>query len=66
VRIKASASRFNPCKAHCYIGLSKLAEGKRSEAKACSRRSMATGFFFYEYTGSRAFLAHIEDPEWLP
>jgi lipoprotein NlpI len=54
------------CEAHIYIGLGKLAEGKRADAKACFRRSMDTGvFFFGEYMYSRAFLARIDDPEWL-
>jgi lipoprotein NlpI len=64
---KAGEFRYNQCEAHFYIGLGKLAEGKRGEAKACFRRSMDTGiFFFCEYRYSRAFLARIDDPNWLP
>jgi hypothetical protein len=64
---KAGQSRFNQCEGHCYIGLRKLAEGKRAEAKACFTRCVETGIFSYgEYTWSRAFLAHIDDPDWLP
>ena len=64
---KAGEFRYSQCEAHFYIGLRKLAEGKRAEAKACFRRSMDTGvFFFAEYLWSRAFLARIDDPEWLP
>jgi len=44
-----------------------IAEGKRAEAKACFRRSMDAGVIsFTEYQWSRAFLARIDDPEWLP
>jgi hypothetical protein len=64
---KSGASRFNLCEAHCDIGLGRLAEGKRAQAKACFRRSMATGVFsFDEYIWSRAFLARIDDPDWPP
>jgi hypothetical protein len=63
---KAGEFRYSQCEAHFYIGLGKLAEGKREAAKACFRRSMKTGvFFFGEYLLSRAFLARIDDPEWL-
>jgi tetratricopeptide (TPR) repeat protein len=63
---KPGESRFNLCEAYFYVGLGKLAEGKRAEAKACFQRSMATGvFYFYEYTWSRAFLARIDDPDWF-
>jgi serine/threonine protein kinase len=45
----------------------RLAEGRRAEAGAFFRRSMDTGvFYFYEYLWSRAFLARIDDPDWLP
>jgi lipoprotein NlpI len=64
---RTGESRFNQCEAHCYIGLRKLAEGNRTEAKACFRRSVDTGIFIYlEYNWCRAFLAHIDDPDWLP
>jgi hypothetical protein len=63
---KAGESRFNQCEAYCYIGLRKLAETKRAEAKACFIRSIGTGVYFYnEYIWSRAFLARIDDPDWL-
>ncbi|HEV2950410.1 MAG TPA: protein kinase, partial [Gemmataceae bacterium] len=64
---RAGESRFNQCEAHCCIGLRKLAEGNRTEAKACFRRSVDTGIFtYFEYNWCRAFLAHIDDPDWLP
>lgn len=64
---KAGANRFSLCEAHFYIGLRRLAEGKRSEAKACFRRVMDTGAFLYEESiWSRAFLACIDDPAWMP
>jgi hypothetical protein len=63
---KAGANRFNQCEAHFYIGLRRLADGKRSEAKACFRRVLDTGVFLYEeYIWSRAFLACIDDPAWM-
>jgi hypothetical protein len=44
-----------------------LAEGNRAEAKAYFRRSVDTGIFtYFEYIWSRAFLARIDDPDWLP
>ena len=64
---KADENRFNQCEAHFYIGLRRLGEGKRSEAKACFRRVLETGVFLYEeYIWSRAFLARIDDPAWMP
>jgi tetratricopeptide (TPR) repeat protein len=64
---KAGESRFSQCEAHFYVGLRQLAEGKRAEAKASFRRSIDTGIFFYiEYIWSRAFLARLDDPDWLP
>jgi hypothetical protein len=64
---KAGENRCNQCEAHFYIGLRRLAEGKRSEAKACFRRVLDTGVFLYEeYFWSRAFLARIDDPAWMP
>ena len=64
---KAGAFRYSQCEAHFYIGLGKLADGKRAEAKACFRCSLDTGvFFFGEYMFSLAFLARIDDPDWLP
>jgi hypothetical protein len=64
---KAGASRLNQCEAYHYVGLRKLAEGKRTEAKEWFRKSYETGVFWYgEYAWSRAFLVHIDDPNWLP
>lgn len=64
---KAGENRFSQCEAHFYIGLRRLVEGKRSEAKACFRRTMDTGAFLYEEcVWSRAFLARIDDPAWMP
>jgi tetratricopeptide (TPR) repeat protein len=64
---KAGENRFNLCEAHWFIGIRKLAGGKRGEAKASFRLSVGTGVFFYfESIWSRAFLAHIDDPDWLP
>jgi tetratricopeptide (TPR) repeat protein len=64
---KAGESRSRQCEAYFYIGLAKLGEGNRGKAKTCFRRSMNTGMFInYEYFWSRAFLARVEDPEWLP
>jgi len=64
---KAGKNRFNQCEAHFYIGLRRLGERKRSEAKACFRRVLDTGVFLYEeYIWSRAFLACIDDPAWMP
>jgi tetratricopeptide (TPR) repeat protein len=64
---KVGESRFNQCEGYCYIGLRKLAEGKRADAKVWFMRSIETGLYFYnEYIWCRAFLARIDDPEWLP
>jgi tetratricopeptide (TPR) repeat protein len=64
---KAGELRSNQCEAHYYIGLRKLAEGKRTEAKACFTRSFGTNvYIFPECCWSRAFLARIDDPAWLP
>src|SRR5262249_52958736 len=64
---KAGAARFNQCEAFYYIGLRKLAERQRTEAKEWFTRSYETGVFPYgEYMWSRAFLACIDDPDWLP
>jgi serine/threonine protein kinase len=42
-------------------------ERKRAEAKECFTKSVQSGVFFYdEYRHSRAFLACIDDPDWLP
>jgi hypothetical protein len=64
---RAGENQWNLCEAHFFIGLRRLVKGKRGEAKASFQRSVDTGiFFFYEYNWSRAFLAHIDDPNWLP
>jgi tetratricopeptide (TPR) repeat protein len=64
---RAGNSQFNLCEAYFYIGLARLAEGRRAEAKECFRSSLDTGVFtFYEYSWSRAFLARIDDPDWPP
>jgi serine/threonine protein kinase len=64
---KAGASLLNLCEAYHYIGLRRLAEGNRAEAKEWFRKSYDTGIFWYgEYMWSRAFLVHIDDPDWLP
>jgi tetratricopeptide (TPR) repeat protein len=64
---KAGELRSNQCEAHYYIGLRKLAEGKRTEAKACFKRASETNcYMFPECCWSRAFLARIDDPAWLP
>jgi tetratricopeptide (TPR) repeat protein len=64
---KAGESRFNQCEGYFYIGLRRLADGKRTEAKACFTRSFETSVFSYgECIMSRAVLARIDDPDWLP
>jgi serine/threonine protein kinase len=64
---KAGDNHFNQCEAQFYIGLRRLGEGKRQAAKACFQRSLDTGVtLFGEYGWSRAFLPHIDDPDWLP
>jgi hypothetical protein len=53
--------------AHVHVILIRLAERKRSEAKEWFRKSYDTGIFWCgEYMWSRAFLVHIDDPDWLP
>ena len=53
--------------AQFYIGLRRLGEGNRQTAKACFQRSLDTGVaLFSESIWSRTFLAHIDDPDWLP
>jgi lipoprotein NlpI len=64
---QAGDNHFNQCEAQFYIGLRRLGEGKRQAAKACFKRSLDTGVtVFGEYSWSRAFLARIDDPDWLP
>jgi serine/threonine protein kinase len=64
---RAGENRCNQCEAHCYIGLRRLAEGNRSGARACFRRVLNTPVFLYdEFIWSRAFLARIDDPAWMP
>src|SRR5262249_39088768 len=64
---RAGACRANQCEAHFYIGMHALAAGDRARARDCFARSYETGVFTYiEYMWSRAFLACVEDPNWLP
>jgi tetratricopeptide (TPR) repeat protein len=64
---KAGGSRYNQCEAYFSMGLHKLADRKRAEAKECFTKSVESGVFSYdEYRFSRAFLACIDDPNWLP
>jgi predicted Zn-dependent protease len=64
---KAGESRSNQCEGYFYIGLHKLYERKRAEAKQWFTKSYNTGLFMFgEYMWSRAFLVHIDDPNWLP
>lgn len=64
---RAGTSQFNRCEASFYVGLRRLAEGKRSEAKEWFAKSVATGAHScWEYLWSRAFLGCIDDPSWPP
>ncbi|MFO0890667.1 MAG: hypothetical protein U0790_16175 [Isosphaeraceae bacterium] len=45
---RAGDNRFNQCESHYYIGLRRLAERKRSEARACFRRVPDMGVFLYD------------------
>lgn len=64
---RAGASRFNQCEGYFFIGLHKLHERKRAEAKAWFQKSADTGIYAYgEYMWSSAFLACIDDLSWLP
>jgi hypothetical protein len=64
---KAGDSQANLCEAYFHIGMRRLGEGKRTEAKRCFGKARDTGVYtFGEYMWSRAFLACIDDPEWLP
>ncbi len=64
---KTGASRSNQCEGYFFIGLHRLSEGKRAAAKECFTKSVESGVFAYdEYMWSRAFLACIDDPDWLP
>ncbi len=64
---KAGASRYNQCEGYFYIGLHKLYERKRAEAKACFAKSVEAGVWpFGEYQWSAVFLSCIDDPNWLP
>ncbi len=63
----AGESRFNQCEANFYIGLEKLGEGDRKEAGTYFQSAVNTNvFYYYEYIWGRAFLARIDDPNWLP
>jgi hypothetical protein len=64
---KAGKSRVSLCEANFCIGLRKLAEGKRREAKECFKSAVDTNVFTWDrYFWSRAYLALIDDPDWLP
>jgi hypothetical protein len=64
---RCGESRLNQCEAYFYIGLNALVEGDRAEAQRCFVRCVETEVFPYvEYMWSRAFLACIDDPRWLP
>jgi hypothetical protein len=65
---RAAKNQFNCCEAHFYIGLRRLAEGKRGEAEECFGRSVATGIFqFSEYIWSQAFLSRMKsENNWPP
>jgi hypothetical protein len=64
---KAGDSSANQCEAHFHIGMLRLGEGRRAEAKRCFEQARDTGVYvFGEYMWSHAFLGCIDDPEWLP
>ena len=64
---KAGDSAANRCEAYFHIGMYRLGEGKRAEAKRHFANACDTGVFtFGEYQWSRAFLGCIDDPEGLP
>jgi hypothetical protein len=64
---KAGASHYNQCEGYFYLGLHKLCERKRAEAKACFTKSVEAGVWpFGEYLWSVVFLSCIDDPSWLP
>jgi serine/threonine protein kinase len=64
---KAGDNRVSQCEGLFYAGLQRLAEGRRSDAAACFTRAVAKKTYpLPEYQWSRAFLALIDDPEWLP
>ena len=64
---QAGESRYNLCEAHFYIGVRKLADRNRTGAKDCFTRVVESGqYYFTESVWSRAFLANIDDPTWLP
>lgn len=57
-------SRWEGC---FYIGLHRLAEGKRTEAKDWFTKSCETRVYAHDWLmRSRSFLAYIDDPAWLP
>jgi serine/threonine protein kinase len=64
---RAQESRYNQCEAYFYVGLGKLADGKRAEAKACFARAFESQVLLCgEWMLSRAFLKLVDDPDWLP
>ena len=64
---KAGDSAANLCEAYFHVGMHRLGEGKRAEAKRCFEKARDTCVYtFGEYMWSRAFLGCIDDPQWLP
>ena len=64
---RAGDSRFSQCEAYYVIGLRKLAEGRRKEAGSCFRAASDTHVFAWELCyWSRALMALVDDPDWLP
>lgn len=50
-----------------WIGIERLSQGKRSEAKRLFERVVETDFYeLYDHAWSQAFLKRIHDPKWLP
>ena len=64
----AGPFRYNQSEALFYLGLTKLAEGSRSEAREHFRAVLATRVFvFWDNDWSAAFLLRLEqDPDWPP
>ena len=65
---RAGNSQWNLCEGHYAIGMMKLSEGRRAEAKRHFQESVNTRvYWFVEYVRSRAFLKRLErDPNWPP
>ncbi|MCI0701971.1 MAG: protein kinase [Planctomycetia bacterium] len=64
----AGQSRYNQCEAHFFIGMKKLAEGEKEEARKHFKSSVDTDVFvFREFAWSRMFLARMDTvPDWPP